>query len=190
MPNESISPNDESLLKKLRRKAEFCRYAHSRLKEKYKKYRDAKEVAITLLSVFSSLLIGLYYREILHREWVLVVIFILPSVIIVIQTLDNTIFHWTHKVAKHEAAVSIWGNWVRESDFIEKQICQYAPDVANEKVKNIQEKYAQCMNNTPQIPHEKFLEYKRDFKEYLLKSKKIDTMNLSDIEAEKRHDKR
>ena len=181
------SASAKELLKKLRRKAELCRYSHSELKEKYKLLRNLKEFIVIILSVSLSLLIGLYYREILKGEWTVLVVFILPSIIIMIQTLDTTLFHWTRKTSKHATAVQIWGNWIREADFIEKQICQCAVDVKNEKLKNIQDKYSDCMNNTLQIPNRKFLKYKKDFREYSLKSKNIDTMSLDDIEAEKKH---
>lgn len=184
MSNKNIE-SIENVLKKLEGKAELCRYSHSKLQEKYKKFREWKEFFVILLSILSSLLIGFYYRQILQGELILSVIFIMPSIIIIIQALDNTVYHWTDRMAKHKAAVCIWGNWIRAADFLRKQIGQYPTDVANEKIENMQKEYIQCMNNTPQIPNEKFLGYKEEFREYLLKSKKIDTMTLEDIQQKK-----
>ena len=109
-------------------------------------------------------------------------IFILPLATTLVQALDCTIFQWTHKVARHESAVAIWGDWIREADFLEKRIHQYSSDLANEKMQNIQEKYNGCMGNTEQIPNSKFLIYKKKFRAYVLKSKEIDEMSLEDID--------
>ena len=91
-------------------------------------------------------------------------------------------------MTRHETAVAIWGNWIREAHFLEKHICQYPNDIANEKIKNIQEKYNDSMSSTEQIPNNKFLKYKQSFRAYKLKSKKIDTMSLEDIEGQEREE--
>ena len=181
MQNDNIS-SDQKLLKKLRKKAELCRFCHSELKEKYTKYRNWKEFSVILLSSISVALIGLYYRGALMYEWVLLLIFILPLVITIGQALDHTVFQWTHKMARHESAVAIWGDWIREADFIEKRIYRYSDDLANEKMRNMQKKYNGCMSNTEQIPSDKFLQYKKKFRACLLKSRKIDGMSLDEIE--------
>jgi len=176
------SQSDREFLKKLRKKAELCRFCHSELKEKHAKYRNRKEFSVILLSSTSVALIGLYYRGTLMHEWVLLLIFMLPLVITIVQALDHTIFRWADKMARHESAVAIWGDWIREADFIEKRIHQHSDDLANEKMKNMQEKYNNCMSNTEQIPSDKFLQYKEKFRAYLLKSRKIDEMSLDEIE--------
>ena len=177
--------SDQGLLKKLRRKAELCRFAHSELKAKYSRWRDLKEFSVVLLSVSLAGLIGFYYRKVFEGDLVLSLIFILPLVITLVQALDHTIFKWTHKAARHESSVAIWGDWIREADFLEKRLHQYASDMAGEKMQNMQEKYNGCMGNTEQIPNGKFLEYKKKFRAYVLKSKEIDTMSLEDIERGK-----
>ena len=143
---------------------------------------NLKEFSIVLLSVGLAALIGFYYRKILEDEWILTIVFLLPFVITIAQALDHTVFKWTNKLTGHESAVAIWGDWIREADFLEKCIHQYPSDVANEKVHNIQEKYRGCMNNTEQIPNSKFLKYKMKFRAHILKSKKIDEMSLEDLE--------
>ena len=140
-----------------------------------------KEFAIFFLSGLSTALVGLYYRGIVQGELVLFAIFILSILVVLFQSLDHTVFCWTDRAAKHESAVQIWGAWIRDADFLEKNLFQYTKNLANEKLQNMQETYNNCMSQTPQIPNKKFLEYKKDFRVYLLKSKAIDSMTLDDI---------
>ncbi len=182
MQNDAVQSNQE-FLKKLRGKAELCRFSHSELKERYARFRNWKEFFVVLLSVTLAALIGFYYRGMLVGDLILSFIFILPLVTAIVQALDCTIFQWTHKVARHESAVAIWGDWIREADFLEKRIDQHSSDVANEKMQNIQEKYNGCMGSTEQIPNSKFLKYKKKFRLYRLKSKEIDMVSLENIEG-------
>ena len=184
MQDDDVQSSQE-LLKKLRKKAELCRFSHSELKANYSRRRDLKEFSVILLSVVLAGLIGFYYRKVLEGDLILSFIFILPLAITLVQALDHTIFHWTHKAARHESAVAIWGDWIREADFLEKRLHRYASDIADEKMQNMQEKYNSCMGNTEQIPNSKFLEYKKEFRAYVLKSKEIDTMSLESIERGK-----
>lgn len=176
----------QKFLKKLRGKAELCRFSHSELKEKYSRYSDWKEFSVVLLSVISAGLIGFHFREVLEGDLVLSIIFVLSLIITVAQALDHTIFKWTHKLSRHQAAVTIWGDWIREADFLEKRLGGYSSDLADEKMQNIQEKYNGCMSSTEQIPNSKFLKYKMKFREYRLKSEEIDEMSLEDIKAAKK----
>ena len=184
MQDGEVKSNQE-LLKKLRKKAELCRFAHSELKARYNKCRNLKEFSVVLLSVGLVALINFYYRGIWTGDLILSLIFILPLITTIVQALDHTVFQWTHKLTRHESAVAIWGDWIREADFLEKRLHQYASDIAAEKMQNMQEKYNGCMGNTEQIPNGKFLEYKKKFRTYVLKSKEIDTMSLEDIERGK-----
>ena len=181
MQKDDFKSNQE-IIKKLRRKAEFCRFSHAELKEKYTRLRNWKEFSVVLLSVVSAALIGFYYRGMLSGNLILSFIFLLPLVTTIVQALDSTIFKWTQKVTQHESAVAIWGDWIREADFLEKRIHQYSSDLTDEKMYNIQEKYNSCMSNTEQIPNSKFLKYKKEFRLRILKSKKIDEMSLEDLE--------
>ena len=171
----------QNLLKKLRKKAELCRFCHSELKAAHSKRRNLKELSIVLLSLSSVAVINFYYREILTGNWVLVLAWILPLIITIVQALDHTVYRWTNKTARHESAVAIWGDWVREADFLEKRIDRYKSDLVAEKMQNIQAKYNCCMSNTEQIPNSKFLEYKKKFVEHVQRSKELDTMFLKDI---------
>ena len=175
--------SNKELLKKLRKKAELCRFSHSELKEEYAKLRNWKEFSVVLLSVVLVALINFYYRKIFVGECILAFLWILPLVTTLIQALDHTVFQWTHKASRHESAVAIWGDWIREADFLEKRIHQHAGDLADEKMQNIQEKYNRCMGNTEQIPNNKFLNFKRKFRAHVLTSKEIDEMSLKDIKG-------
>lgn len=177
--------SNQSIIKKLRKKAELCRFAHSELKAKYCICLNLKEFSIVLLSVSLAALIGFYYRKILEDELILTIVFLLPFAITIVQALDHTVFKWTNKLTGHKSAVAIWGDWIREADFLEKCIHQYPSDVANEKMRNIQEKYRACMSNTEQIPNNKFLKYKMKLRAHVLKSKKIDKMSLEDLEKKR-----
>ncbi|MCZ0932932.1 MAG: hypothetical protein OXJ52_07260 [Oligoflexia bacterium] len=176
---------DQQFLKKLKRKAELCRFAHSELKAEYKVRRNLKEFSILILSVILVALINLYYRKLLEGDHILLLLWVLPLLTTIIQALDHTVFQWTNKAGKHESAVTIWGHWLREADFLEKHIHRYTADIMNEKIQHIQEKYNSCMNSTNQIPNNKFLKYKKRFKMYVLKSQAIDEMFLKDIENKK-----
>ena len=187
MQDNAVQRNQE-LLKKLRRKAELCRFSHSELKTEYTRLRNWKEFSVVLLSVVLAGLIGCFYRKLFEGDLILSFIFILPLVITIVQALDHTVFQWTHKVARHESAVAIWGDWIREADFLEKRLHQYASDLSDEKMQNMQEKYNGCMSNTEQIPNNKFLKYKKKFRAYVLKSKEIDEMPLKALEGGKREE--
>ena len=180
MQTKGVKSNQE-ILKNLKKKAELCRYAHSELKERYINYRNWKEFIVLIVSVLIVALLNLHYRKVLDNDFILIVLWSLPLVVTILQGLDCTIFHWTNKIAKHESAVTIWGHWIREADFLEKNINSYETNVIKEKMYNMQERYTNCMNSTAQIPNNKFLKYKERFKVYVLKSKEIDKMSLNDV---------
>ena len=168
-------------LKSLRKKAELCRFCHSELKGRYVTLRNWKEFFIVLLSLLISALTSIYYRNILSGELVLILILFLPLLIALLQALDHTVFHWTNKIALHQAAVGTWGDWIREAATFESQIDQYPVDTAYERTEYVEEKYRNCMEKTVQIPNKSFLRYKRKFSSYVLRSRSIDGMSLDDF---------
>lgn len=180
MQNDSMN-SSRDILKKLRNKAELCRFCHAALKERYSGFRSNKEFSVVLFSLISAALVGFYYRRVWTGELILSLIFLIPLFTAIVQALDNTVFKWTEKVARHESAVAIWGDWIREADFLEKRIELYSIEVINEKIQNIQDKYIVCMGNTAQIPNAKFLQFKRKFRIQVLSSKKIDEMTLEEL---------
>ena len=141
MEGDDIRSNQEAI-NKLRKKAELCRFAHSELKSKYVNLRNWKEFSIVLTSVLLVVLINLYYRKTLVDEWVLISIWVLPLLTTIIQALDYTIFQWTRRVAKHDSAVAIWGDWIREADFLEKRLHQYESTMVEEKCKTYKKNIA------------------------------------------------
>ena len=147
-----------------------------------------KEFSVIFLSLISAGLIGFYFRGLLAGDLVLSIIFVLSLVITAVQTLDQTVFQWTNKVAVHESGVAIWGDWIRDADFLEKRIHKFSSDLVDEKMLNIQGKYNSCMDNTEQIPNSSFLKYKKKFKLYVLRSRNIDQMSLEDLESEKKNE--
>ena len=177
---------DQEILRKLKRKAELCRFCHSEMRSRYAVFRNLKEFSITALSLLIAALSGLYYRNILANEYVLAAIFLIPLSVALIQALDQAVFHWTTKVALHEASVSIWGNWIREADFFEHNFSKHSKSEANRKLLGVEIGYRNCMDSTGQIPNRLFLKYKRDFRRHLLKSQSIDEMQLSDLRFWKR----
>jgi len=183
--SERSNEVNQEALKKLIRKAELSRFSHSELKEGHGVLRNLKDFSIVLLSVCSAALTGLYFRGTLESDLVLTFIFLLPLVVTLVQTLDHTVFRWTERATQHGSAVSIWGNWIREADFLKNRINQYSDELAEEKVQSMQEKYISCMNNTEHVPNKKFLKYKRNFREYVLNSKNIDEMSLEDLRRAK-----
>ena len=170
---ESNVKSAEKLLKKLRRKAEICRFAHSEEWEKFKRNRNLKEFTVVLFSVISATFVGFYLRGMVNGDLALLIIFILSLAITLLQSLDHTVFQWAHNLARHESAVEIWGGWIREADFLEKRIQQYSNEV-NERMQSLQEKYSSCMSSTKPIPNSKFLKYKEKFYQYKAQSKKLD----------------
>ncbi len=180
MSNNSVNLSRD-VLKKLRKKAELCRFCHAELKERYNNFRSSKEFSVVLLSLVSTALIGFHFRRVWTGDMILSLIFLLPLLTAIVQALDSTVFKWTEKVARHESAVAIWGGLIREADFLDKCIDQHSIDVANEKIQNIQDKYIVCMGNTAQIPNAKFLRYKRKFRIQVLISKEIDEMSLEEL---------
>ena len=182
-----MGSDSETLIKKLRKKAELCRYCHSELGEKHEKRKRYKDFSIVILSMLSTLFVGLSYRGFLSNECALMAVFIVSLIVALVQTLDHIVFDWTSRVLQHERAIQIWGSWIRKADFIEKNICQYANEIAHEKINHIQERYSDCMSNTPHIPNRDFLKYKRDFREYRLNSERIDAITIEDIENEKKN---
>ena len=173
--------SSRDIIKKLKKKAELCRFCHAELKERYSKFRSSKEFGVVLLSLVSAALIGFYYRRVWTGELILSLIFLIPLFTAIVQALDNTVFKWSEKVARHESAVAIWGDWIREADFLEKRVDQNSCEVADEKIQNLQEKYGASMGITEQIPNSKFLKYKRKFRIQVLESKNIDEMSLEEL---------
>ena len=93
------------ILEKLKRKAELSRHAHSRLKEtKETTYKIIKFLSL-LTSILLTLVIGIYFRNLVSGDWILLAMLIFAATLTLIESLDSTIFRWTDCIMEHEAAV-------------------------------------------------------------------------------------
>jgi len=84
MQADDVKSNQE-LLKKMRGKAELCRFSHSELKDEYSRRRNRKEFSVVFLSVILVALVNFYFREMLKGDFVLSLIWILPLVTTLLQ---------------------------------------------------------------------------------------------------------
>lgn len=135
-------------LKKLRHKAELSRDINSRLKEKFQSHLSWKKFGTVSLSTTLTLVIGLYYRELLSGEWVTIAVLALPIIVVMLETLDNTIFRWVDKINGHESAVQIWGSWIRKANFLDEEWLSKEDSVRDEELKKLQREYIDCMDRT------------------------------------------
>ena len=87
------------------------------------------------MSTTLTLVIGLYYRELLSGEWVTIVVLALPIIVVMLETLDNTIFRWVDKINGHESAVQIWGSWIRKANFHGEEWLSKEDSVRDEELK-------------------------------------------------------
>ena len=174
-------------LKRLRRKAESCRYAHGRIRTNAKKWRRMVEFIIAVLSLLLSIAGVILYRNIFpdYENITISSMAIVPSLLLFIQTVAR-IFKWSDKESQSEVAIHVWGQWIRESDFLEKNAHQFSEKELQNHMSDIDKKYIACMEKTPSIPENKFLQYKLDFKKYRLISKKIDDIDENNLTAAKK----
>ena len=171
-----------SVLKKQRHKAELSRYAHSRLKEtKQATYRGMKFLSL-LISILLTLAIGIYFRNIVSGDWLLIIMLCLAAAMTLIESLDNTIFRWMDSIMKHETAVQIWGHWIREADYLYETSSSDENQPNDEEIEKLNQKYIDCMDRTTQIPDKKFSRYKCEYKIKRLISEKIDGMDLEELQ--------
>ncbi|MYB34338.1 MAG: hypothetical protein F4X92_04300 [Gammaproteobacteria bacterium] len=143
--------------------------------------KSSKIIAIVVLSLLITTLSGLYYRGVIANESILLAIFILPLTIALIQSLDHTIFQLTNKISLCHNSVNVWGNWIRESDLLERKIKLSKKADVNEAVSKINSKYQQCMETAAHVPNHLFLKYKKKFRYHRLQSKEIDSLQLNDF---------
>ena len=174
-------------LKRLRKKAELCRYAHERMRSAACLCRRVTEFVGALLSL---LLFGaglLLYRNAdpAYEEWIMLSIVVLPPLALFVQRISR-IFGWADKETRCEIAVHLWGQWIREVDFLERQISRISEERARESMYGMEEKYKACMDKTPAIPARNFLGYKSEFRRYRLLSEKIDSADENGLAEIKR----
>lgn len=167
-------------IENLKRKAEICRFAHSKLKSFHETWARTKTTVTVSLSSILTVITALYFRQYLIGDSVQIAMFILPIIIGLWESLDHVCFHWTTNAKLHENAVNVWGAWVRKANsFIKFAKSQDAVD--ENKIKALEKQYRKCMNSTPQIPNRKFLKYKCEH--YLIKkrAKELDELSCNDL---------
>ena len=163
-------------LGKFQRKAELCRYAHSCLAENARCGRRIIEITLAGLSLFLSVLVIFFYRDVVPEGWekcVIIGIGFVPLLILFVQTLGR-IFGWAELESQHELAVHIWGMWTRDAGFFADKLSEYSEEIAREKLSVIESKYLECMDKTPLIPPKKFLFYKIALRRRYALATKID----------------
>ena len=168
-------------LKRLKNKAELCRYAHEQMRKDACFWRRATSIAVAVLSFFLSVLVIMLYRYILPGDsnaW-LVILAVLTPLILLVQSIGS-IFGWGEKESQCGTAIHIWGEWIRKADFLEKKIPQISKEVVQEKMAEMEREYVECMGKTPPIPARKFSCYKVEYRQSRMLSEKID--NASDSE--------
>ena len=169
-------------LRELKQKAEVCRHAHSRIVEQKNLSHKIQKFAIIVISGLLTLLLGLENHDIVYGGWVTIVSLTLPVSIIFLESIDNTIFKWSNVIKQHENAVQNWGLWIRKATETENKLMQEPQSITDSKFKKIQKSYRNCMQQSPQIPNKKFLQFKTEQTIKKMKSKKIDSMNLQELE--------
>lgn len=175
-------------LKRLRKKAEVCRYAHSRLMENARCWRCGAEFAIAILTLLLSVMVVIFYREIFpNLDGCLVIgIGVTPILILFVQHMGR-IWRWGEKEESHALAVHIWGMWIREADFFEKKIPHLSEDAVQEGMREMERKYVVCMEKVPLIPARKFLCHKIEYRRQRILSEKIDDADENELAEIARH---
>lgn len=162
-------------LKRLRNKAELCRYAHERMRSAACCWRRTAEVIGVLLSfaLFAAGLALFRNPDLAREETLVLAIVVLPPLALLVRQISR-IFGWGDRETRCEVAVHLWGQWIREADFLGRRLSRLSEEKARESMSGAEEKYRACMDKTPTIPARKFLRYKIDFRKQLLLSQKID----------------
>ena len=174
------SDNKKNLLKKLKRKAELSRYACSRIKDKNQSCFRIKQFSVVVLSAINALAIGLYFLNVIGKDWTLMIILVIPIAIVILESLDNTIFRWSDGINRYESGVQGWGSWIREADYVERNASANSKDY-DRLLQECNRKYIECMDRSPQIPGRNFLKYKAELRTKVEKAKKIDQMDLDQL---------
>lgn len=174
-------------LKRLRQKAELCRYAHGRMRGEACVRRRLAEIVGALLSLAVCGLGFALYRDpdLAMREMFLLSIVVLPLLGLFVQRVSR-IFGWSDMETRCEIAVNLWGQWVREADFLGGKISRLSEEEAEESMRGVEEKYKACMDKTPPIPERNFLRYKADFFKYKMLSETIDNASERELDEIRR----
>ena len=169
-------------LRRLRDKAELCRYSNERMRDAACFWRRATNCFVATLSFMLSVLAAMLYREVIpgaESAWLGIVV-ILPPLILLVQGVSG-IFGWAEQESECAAAIHIWGQWIREADFFEKNIPRLSEDALREGMDEMGRKYVACMEKAPAIPARKFLCYKVGYRQHRAISEKIDNASEDEL---------
>ena len=182
------NPKFNQEIEKLARKAEFCRYAHSRLHAYYVRWQSAVAIIIAVISFVMTLRVLGYLDPLREwKEWTPVAGIALSALILFVQALSCEL-EWKGKRVAHATALHIWGQWIHNARSLKEELPKCSDAEAEVKMKNIHAEYGRCMERTESsgalIPNKCFLAYKAGHKRYLEISQKIDSCSgeqLDDI---------
>ena len=175
-------------IKKLQRKADFCRYAHGRLHARYVTWQNAAVVLIAVISFVMTLRVLGYLDPLREwKEWTPVAGIALSTLILFVQAISYGL-EWKGKRVAHATALHIWGQWIHNARSLKEELPKCSDAEVEVKMKNIHAEYGRCMERTESsgalIPNKCFLAYKAEHKRYLEISQKIDSCSgeqLDDI---------
>lgn len=177
---DSPQPDLAQQLKRLKKRAEVSRHAHGREFEIARKWRRGFDFAVAVALFALSVLTIVLYRNLIP-EWnnkLMVAIAILPPLMLFVRNISG-IFGFAVSETRHEVAVNLWGEWIRECNFLEKKISALGQN-AQECVAMLEAKYVTCMDKTPLLPSNKILSYKEELANNKQAARKIDKMGKAD----------
>ena len=174
-------------IKKLQRKADLSRYAHSRLHARYVAWQNAVVVLIAIISFVMTLRVLGYLDPLREwKEWMPVAGIILSALILFVQALSYGLA-WKEKGVAHATALQIWGQWVHSVRSLKEALPKCSDAEAEAKMKNIHAEYGRCMERVESsralIPNKCFLTYKAEFKRYVETSKNIDSCSADQLDG-------
>ena len=178
--NEEHPPKQQ--LENLRNKAELCRYAHGHLHNRYAALQRYAVIFIAAVSfIMTFRVLGYFPTFSAWKEWMAITGIVLSSSILFAQILSYSL-GWKEKEIEHATSLTIWGRWIHNARFLQRNISKYTDADVEIKIEEMYETYGQCMEQTASIPSDKFLIYKARFKKYINTSKQIDTSNQEELD--------
>lgn len=162
-------------LKRLKQKAEICRYAHSMEMYRARRLRCAFQIIFAALSLLLAVFTLLGRSEMFSgwTYWLMLFIALIPPLMLFGNNISG-IFRWAVSEEAHEIAVYRWGEWIRKSETIVEFPEDGIYSKMEEDFSKARQEYYECMEKTPLIPTNKFLRYKREFMKFKQESKEID----------------
>ena len=177
---DSPQPDLVNHLKRLRKRAEENRHAHGREFEIARKGRRLFDFAVAAALFVLSVLTIVLYRDLIPawNNELMVAIAVLPPLMLLARNISD-ILGFAVSEMRHEVAVNLWGEWIRECNFLEKKISVLGQS-AQDRVVVLEAKYITCMDKTPLIPSSRFLSHKKELANNKQAARKIDEAGKAD----------